>query len=128
MDDSCRQDFPLLALSDWESHGYLESYDSVTHSPLTGAVHPIFGYNRDRPLPGSTSTRGWLTLTQQEYEDLTSPLRLATQMIWSPASIRLLYSILYSPRVPTSIRHKNLAVPEISDPSLGYNHDHSSTE
>ena len=114
MDDSCRQDFPLLALSDWESHGYLESYDSITHSPLTGAVHPIFGYNRDRPLPGSTSTRRWLTLTQQEYEHLTPPLRLATQMIWSPASIRLLYSILYSPRIPTSIRHKDLAVPEIS--------------
>ena len=101
MDARTRDKYSTFLEEDWARLGYLDPPSSQEYGlGLTLPKLPIFHHKRHaRPLVGHVI---WSQYTDTQYEKLCSELdpslRLASAMLQTPASLDLIYKIIYAPR------------------------------
>jgi hypothetical protein len=101
MDARIRDKYSTFLEEDWKSLGYLDEPSSDQYAiGLTLPKLPIFHHkHHSRPLVGHVI---WTQYSDTQYAELClemdSVLRLASAMLECPASLDLLYKIIYSPR------------------------------
>ena len=101
MDARTRDKYSTFIEEDWARLGYLDPPSSQEYGlGLTLPKLSIFHHkHHSRPLVGHVI---WPQYSDTQYEklcvELDSPLRLASAMLQSPASLDLIYKIIYAPR------------------------------
>ena len=101
MDARTRDKYSTFLEEDWARLGYLDPPSSQEYGlGLTLPKLPIFHHkHHSRPLVGHVI---WSQYTDTQYEKLCSELdpalRLASAMLQTPASLDLIYKIIYGPR------------------------------
>ena len=101
MDARTRDKYSTFLQDDWANLGYLDDPSSDQYElDLTLAKLPIFHHkHHSRPIVEHVI---WTQYSGSQYEklgfELDPVLRLASAMLESPASLDLLYKIIYSPR------------------------------
>ena len=101
MDARTRDKYSTFLEEDWARLGYLDPPSSQEYGlGLTVPKLPIFHHKHHaRPLIGHVI---WPQYTDTQYEklcaELDPALRLASAMLQSPASLDLIYKIIYGPR------------------------------
>ena len=101
MDARTRDKYSTFLGQDWTDLGYLDDPSSDQYElGLTTVKLSIFHHkHHSRPITGHVI---WAQYSDSQYEklclELNSVLRLASAMLESPASLDLVYKIIYSPR------------------------------
>lgn len=101
MDARTRDKYSTFLEGDWAKLGYLDPPSSQEYGlGLTLPKLPIFNHkHHSRPLVGHVI---WPQYSDTQYEklcaELDPALRLASAMLQSPASLDLIYKIIYAPR------------------------------
>ena len=101
MDARTRDRYSTFTEEDWARLGYLDPPSSQEYGlGLTLSKLPLFHHrHHSRPLVGHVI---WPQYSDAQYEklcaELDPALRLASAMLQSPASLDLIYKIIYAPR------------------------------
>jgi len=112
MEASNRTDFARSFRDhDWVEYGYLgPGLRHAKPSNLRENIHPIFSYNKPEPSPLQRFKQRWTTvdgyLPVERWDAMVPALALAFRLLLSPASVRLIYTIMHGHRDPTGlVRH-----------------------